>query len=432
LTTPPPEQKPRKPGFFSRLFTAKQIEEAEQKAQADLAELEQAPAPDTTEAPPGDSPYALGPEGFNMSPVVDEAPAEKKGLFSRWFGKKDKAASEEEEHPSEEPVEETPEQEEPEPAEEPGARKNWFERLRERLRGGGGSFMSAIRNAVGLSGRLDDNTVEKLEEILIAADVGMETTMKIVETMRQRAKERKTEGADAIMALFKEVVSEVFTGNVKTFKPASPQGPYVVMVVGVNGVGKTTTIGKMAKRCHDAGLKTMLVAGDTFRAAAIEQLEIWSGRTGSEFMRSKMGADPSGLVFDALSAARSRKIDVVFIDTAGRLQTKSTLMAELGKIKRVCQKVIPDSPHETLLVLDATTGQNAISQTKAFSEIVEVNGIVMTKLDGTAKGGVLLTLRDQFEIPVTLVGVGEGVDDLRDFDPEQFTAALFAEDRSAA
>lgn len=400
------QQKPRKPGFFSRLFTAREIEDAEAKAQAEIVE---APSEEATAPPP-----ALPPVAAASTPAPEP---EKKGLLARFFGwgeSKAEAAP----PPAVAPT--------PEPTPEP-ARKSWFDRLRERLRSNAGSFMSSVRSAVGLSGRLDDETVERLEEILIAADVGMDTTLKIVDTMRKRAKERKVEGADAIMALFREVLTELLTGNVRQFTPKSAAGPWVVMVVGVNGVGKTTTIGKMAQRCRAAGLKTMLVAGDTFRAAAVEQLEIWAKRTGSEFIRSQHGADPSGLVFDALTAAKSRGIDVVFLDTAGRLQTKSTLMAELGKISRVCQKVIPEAPHETLLVLDATTGQNAISQTKAFSEIVQVNGLVMTKLDGTAKGGVLLTIRDQFDIPITLIGMGEGVNDLRDFDPEQFAAALFAE-----
>lgn len=411
--------KARRPGFFSRLFTSKGIE-------TPLEEHE----PPTTVQEPVESPQTgdeevmpSGPEGFDLQPALEEAEAEpekKRGVFSRWFGKK--------EAPADAPEAEAGEEQQP-PSEAPpeAPKKSWFERLRERLRRGSGSFIASIRDALGMSGKLDEDTLEQLEDILIAADVGMETTMKITKRLQERVREEKAEGAERIMEIFKEVVTDVFTGNVKPFEPKNPEGPYVVMVTGVNGVGKTTTIGKMAKRCRDAGLKTMLVAGDTFRAAAIEQLEIWAQRTGSDFLKSKHGADPSGLVFDALKTAKSRQIDVVFVDTAGRLQTKSSLMEELGKIHRVCDRVQPGSPHETLLVLDATTGQNAVSQVQAFQKTVPLSGLVMTKLDGTAKGGILLSLRDQFNIPITLIGVGEGIDDLRDFDPEQFAAALFEE-----
>lgn len=414
----------RRPGFFSRLFSARGVDaplEEHVPPEELLKEEAEAPAWEEQQEPEEEGAAAAGPAGFDMQPVLEEAeaPERRRGVFSRWFGRREEPVAEPDgggEAPAEEPAEAPP-----------VPKKSWFERLRERLRRGSGSFIASIRSALGMSGRLDEETVETMEDILIASDVGMETTMKIIDRLQRRAREEKAEGADRIMALFKEVLTEVFRGNVKPFTPANPQGPYVVMVTGVNGVGKTTTIGKMAKRCRDNGLSTMLVAGDTFRAAAIEQLEIWAQRTASEFVKSRHGADPSGLVYDALSSAQAKGIDVVFIDTAGRLQTKSSLMDELGKIHRVCAKVIPGTPHETLLVLDATTGQNAISQVQAFAKAVPVSGLVMTKLDGTAKGGILITLRDQFNIPITLIGVGEGLDDLRDFDPEQFAAALFEE-----
>ncbi|MCC5874784.1 MAG: signal recognition particle-docking protein FtsY [Candidatus Sumerlaeia bacterium] len=410
--------KARRPGFFSRLFTSKGIETPLEEHQTPTQE-----EPSSEPAPPEEIPeQPSGPEGFDLQPALEEAetdPGKKRGVFSRWFRRK--------EAPPESPDQEAGEEQPPAEIEPEPPKKSWFERLRERLRRGSGSFIASIRDALGMSGKLDEETLEQLEDILIAADVGMETTMKITKRLQERAREEKAEGAERIMEVFKEVVTEVFTGNVKPFEPKNPEGPYVVLVTGVNGVGKTTTIGKMAKRCRDAGLKTMLVAGDTFRAAAIEQLEIWAQRTESDFLKSKHGADPSGLVFDALKTAKSRNIDVVFVDTAGRLQTKSSLMEELGKIHRVCDRVQPGSPHETLLVLDATTGQNAVSQVQAFQKIIPLSGLVMTKLDGTAKGGILLSLRDQFNIPITLIGVGEGIDDLRDFDPEQFAAALFEE-----
>ena len=388
------QPKPPKPGFFSRLFTAHDIE----------------PPPENG------SPAGAPPETEGHLPAEEELPSHEeqhRSLFGRWFGSGKKEA---------------------EPAGEGAAlegvrRPGWFERLRARLRQGSGSFMASIRSAVGMSGRLDEATVEQIEEILVAADVGMDTTMKTIDRMRKRARAESIEGADAVMALMRETLEEVFSGNVASFRPASPKGgPYVVMVTGVNGTGKTTTIGKIAKRCRDAGLSTMLVAADTFRAAAIEQLEIWAQRTGSEFVKSRQGADPSGLLYDALQTAKSSKIDVVLIDTAGRLHTRTSLMEELGKLNRVAAKILPGAPHETLLVLDATTGQNAVQQVKTFSSAVPITGLVMTKLDGTAKGGVLITLRDRFSIPITLIGVGEGVDDLRDFDPEQFVAALFDEE----
>jgi fused signal recognition particle receptor len=451
LSDEQPVSKTRKPGFFSRLFIAKDIEvSTEELISEESVVVEEVEAPveavvaDLSELE--DQPLAIeedetaGPEGFDAGPALEDVPAPKKrGIISRWFGKKEaEPEGEEVTEPVAEELEAAPVEAEEEVAavvqEEPVApKKSWFQRLRERLRMGSGSFIGAIRKAIGLSGRLDADTIEKLEEILVASDVSMATTMKIIDRMQQRADKEKIEGADAIMDLFKETVREVFIGTAQTFAPQPPaDGPYVVTVVGVNGVGKTTTIGKMAKRCRDAGLSVMLVAGDTFRAAAIEQLEIWAKRSGSEFMSSKAGADPTGLIFDALKAAKSRGIDVVFIDTAGRLHTKTSLMEELGKVGRVCDKVIKGTPHETLLVLDATTGQNAVNQVQVFSKAANITGLVMTKLDGTAKGGILITIRDQFRIPVSLIGVGEGVDDLRDFDPEQFTAALFEEDAAEA
>ncbi|CAN5295545.1 signal recognition particle-docking protein FtsY [soil metagenome] len=405
----------KKPGFFGRLFTSKHVE------------------------PPPDIPQAVQPVKVEPLPPAPEPESDKsESILARtwdWMNQPlfvhEKPAT-----PTVPPPLSTPENASfdaipslPVIAEDP---RNWFDKLKEKVKKGSGGFVTAVRSAVGLSGRLDDETTDRLEEILIGADVGMATAIKIVDRMKQRARDEGTEGVDAIMALFKDELKRVFEGNIKPFAPKpATDGPYVVMVVGVNGVGKTTTIGKMAKRCHDAGLKTMLVAGDTFRAAAIEQLEIWAKRSGSEFMKSKHGSDPSGLVFDALTAAKARGTDVVFIDTAGRLQTKTDLMDELGKVSRVAAKILPGAPHETLLVIDATTGQNAVSQVKAFTGIVPLNGLVMTKLDGTAKGGILITIRDQFDIPVTLIGVGEGVDDLRDFDPDQYAAALFSDESGA-
>lgn len=296
--------------------------------------------------------------------------------------------------------------------------------LADRIRKTKDEIVGQIRAAAKAASKVDENLIEKIEEILIRADLGAETTMKIVEEMREF--EARGASPDELLASFKQQLHRIVGKGERTLVRAGRK-PYVLLMVGVNGVGKTTTIGKLAAEYRAAGLKTMIVAADTFRAAAIEQLEIWAKRTGSDFVSKGMGADPAGVAFDAVTKARAESYDVVLIDTAGRLHTKSNLMEELKKIHRVVNRVLPGAPHETLLVLDATTGQNAISQAKVFTEAINVTGIVMTKLDGTAKGGVLIGIRNLFDIPVVKIGVGEGVDDLRDFNPGEFVDALFAE-----
>jgi len=309
---------------------------------------------------------------------------------------------------------------------ETGEKRGFFTRLKQRLAKTKDTIVGRIKRAIGLSGRLDDALIEQIEEILIQGDVGVETTTKIVEQLRQREDARKAENADQVTAVLKDILRNIVEHHERRLEIGSER-PYVILVAGVNGTGKTTTIAKMARRYRDQGLSTMLVAGDTFRAAAIEQLEIWAQRTGSDFVSQDMGSDAGSVCFDALQAARSRKTDVVLIDTAGRLHTKVNLMEELKKVVRVIRKVIPDAPHETILVLDATTGQNAISQTKIFGEAVPLTGIIMTKLDGTAKGGILIAIRDLFDVPVVMIGIGETQEDLRDFDPSEFVDALFEE-----
>ncbi len=305
-------------------------------------------------------------------------------------------------------------------------KRGFFARLKEKLSRTKESIVGKIKKIIRLSGKVDEALLEQIEEILIQGDVGVETTTKIVEQLRQREDARKAENADQVTAVLKDILRSIVEHDERQLKLGDAR-PYVILVVGVNGTGKTTTIAKLARRFRDQGLTTMLVAGDTFRAAAIEQLEIWARRTGSDFVSQGMGSDAGSVCYDALQAARARKTDVVLIDTAGRLHTKVNLMEELKKVVRVVRKVIPEAPHETLLVLDATTGQNAISQTKIFSEAVPVSGIVMTKLDGTAKGGILIAIRDLFDIPVVMIGVGESQEDLRDFDPVEFVDALFEE-----
>ncbi|MGF1572692.1 MAG: signal recognition particle-docking protein FtsY [Sumerlaeia bacterium] len=311
-----------------------------------------------------------------------------------------------------------------------GGKKSFFKRLRERLRFTRRSLFEGIRAALGLSGKLDEETIEEIEAVLLQSDVSMQTTMKIVDKMQKEATKRGDDmSPEEMLQLFRKSVQDILEQAAPGFNPVPPNPgePYVVMMIGVNGVGKTTTVAKMAKRCTDAGLKTMLVAGDTFRAAAVEQLELWSQRIGCEFMKAPQNSDAAALCYNALQKAKASGVQVVFIDTAGRLHTKSSLMDELVKINRVIKKQIPEAPHETLLVIDATTGQNALSQVKTFHEQVPISGLVMTKLDGTAKGGILLSILDQFHIPITLIGVGEAAEDLRDFDPEEYAAALFGE-----
>ncbi|MGQ9630423.1 MAG: signal recognition particle-docking protein FtsY [bacterium] len=264
----------------------------------------------------------------------------------------------------------------------------------------------------------DEDALERAEELLIQADVGVRVAGELID----RVREAGGRGDEALRALKEEMVR--ILGENRPL--ALTHKPFVIMVVGVNGVGKTTTIGKLAARYASSGKRVILAAGDTFRAAAIEQLEIWARRTGSDIVKHRDGADAAAVVYDAISAARSRGHDVVIADTAGRLHTKVNLMEELKKIKRVAGRALEGSPHEVLLVLDATIGQNALSQVRLFHEAVGVTGIALAKLDGTAKGGIVLAVRDSFDIPIRLIGVGEDVEDLRDFDAEEFVSALFA------
>jgi fused signal recognition particle receptor len=287
------------------------------------------------------------------------------------------------------------------------------------------------RVATLVTGRtvIDDAMLDRLEEILIAGDVGVETTVVILDSIKRRVKEEKLDSSDQLVPLLKDEIARVLhvNGSAATNKielPPSPR-PYVVMVVGVNGVGKTTTIGKLANVYREQGYKVIVGAADTFRAAANEQLEIWAQRAGVDIIRQAHGADPAAVAFDSLSSAISKKSDVVIIDTAGRLHTKINLMEELKKIRRVLDKRLPGAPHEVLLVLDATTGQNALQQVKQFTAAVEVTGIVLTKLDGTAKGGIVLAISHELKVPVKFIGVGEQIDDLQVFDRKAFVEALF-------
>ena len=276
--------------------------------------------------------------------------------------------------------------------------------------------------------KIDAQLLDDLEEILIMADIGAATTQELLEKTREQVKRNALGDALALKTALKEMILGYLLNADRLADRALPaQGPFVVMVLGVNGVGKTTTIGKLAHKFTQAGQKVLLVAADTFRAAASEQLQIWGKRVGVEVVAQQAGADPSSVVFDALDYAKPRNFDVVLVDTAGRLHTKINLMEELKKIKRVMDKKIPGAPHEILLVLDATTGQNAISQARLFNEAVDVTGLALTKLDGTAKGGIVINICHEFNIPIRFIGIGEQMEDLRDFEPGEFVEALFAE-----
>lgn len=303
----------------------------------------------------------------------------------------------------------------------------WFslQRLKDGLKKTRDRLASTVKGLLTMGRKLDAETLGQIEEALIAADVGPTAAAKIVADLQKAYKEGVIEDStEAVLEFLKNDLK----ANLKEWDTSlhfAPVPPTVIMVVGVNGVGKTTSIAKLAHRLKHQGHKVLLAAADTFRAAAVEQLEIWSRRIGVDIVKHQTGADPGAVVFDALDAAAARGMDVVIVDTAGRLHTKQNLMMELGKIARVIQKRVPDGPHEVLLVLDATTGQNAISQARLFKEVVNVTGIILAKLDGTAKGGIVIGMRDKVDIPVKLVGLGEKPEDMEAFDADAFVEALF-------
>ena len=274
--------------------------------------------------------------------------------------------------------------------------------------------------------KIDDDLFEELEEQLLIADVGMNTTVKIIENLTEKASRNDLKDGEALYGLLKEEMAEILSQVEQPLVVDTTKKPYVILMVGVNGVGKTTTIGKLAKQFQNEGKKVMLAAGDTFRAAAVEQLQVWGQRNDVPVIAQHTGADSASVIYDAIEAAKARGVDVVIADTAGRLQNKSNLMEELRKIVRVMKKIDDSAPHEIMLTLDAGTGQNAISQAKLFSEVAPVTGITLTKLDGTAKGGVIFSIADQFQIPIRYIGVGEGIDDLRPFESKDFIEALFS------
>ena len=288
-------------------------------------------------------------------------------------------------------------------------------------------FASAVNDLVYRFREVDEDFFDELEDLLIQADVGVTTTMDLVEDLKEEVKRRNLKDPVAVRDALVEVVANRLQEDESDRELNMQDGLTVILFVGVNGVGKTTTIGKLAYKLKTEGRSVMLAAGDTFRAGAIEQLQVWGERVGVPVIRQTEGSDPAAVVFDAVQAAKSRNIDVLICDTAGRLQNKVNLMKELEKVKRVIEREVPNGPHEVLLALDATTGQNAMVQAKAFKEATNVSGIVLTKLDGTAKGGIVLAIRNELDIPVKYVGLGEKIDDLQEFDPEQFVLGLFGD-----
>lgn len=291
------------------------------------------------------------------------------------------------------------------------------------------SFSGKVNDLVSRYRKVDEEFFEELEEILIQADVGFETVMELIEELKKEVKRRNIQDTKEVQAVISEKLVDIYQGGDQESFGINIQEDdlTVILFVGVNGVGKTTTIGKLAHKFKSEGKNVLLAAGDTFRAGAIEQLEVWGERVGVEVIKQAEGSDPAAVMYDAVKAAKSRKADILLCDTAGRLQNKVNLMKELEKVKRVIEREIPGAPHEVLLVLDATTGQNALIQAKTFKEATDVSGIVLTKLDGTAKGGIVIAIRNELEIPVKFVGLGEKMDDLQEFDAERYVYGLFAD-----
>lgn len=302
-----------------------------------------------------------------------------------------------------------------------------FSKIRKGISKTRDQVFNKITYAISRKSKIDDELLEEIEEILISGDVGVDTTLEIIDRIKTRVKNEKYENSEDLFRLLKDEIISIFpeSNNQNILTKLGQIKPYIILVVGVNGTGKTTFIAKLAKQLQNSGKNVLLVAGDTFRAAAIEQLQEWADRINIDVIKHQMGADPGAVVFDALNAAKARGREFVIVDTAGRLHTKINLMEELKKIKRVMQRVIPEAPHQVILVLDATIGQNSINQAKQFIDSIGIDGIALTKLDGTAKGGSTIGIVDKLKIPVQYIGVGEGIDDLEEFDPKLFVDGLF-------
>ncbi|MCI8403515.1 MAG: signal recognition particle-docking protein FtsY [Clostridia bacterium] len=302
----------------------------------------------------------------------------------------------------------------------------FFDKLKKGLTKTRESIAEQVNNVFSVFVQVDEELFENLEEALIMADIGVETSEYIIETLRDNVKRKHITDGNEVKTELKNIISDILSGQSSEVNISG--NPSVILVIGVNGVGKTTSIGKIASHYKSQGKKVLLGAADTFRAAAIDQLDIWAQRSGCDIIKHQENSDPAAVVFDACAAAKARGADILICDTAGRLHNKKNLMAELAKINRVIEREIPDAPRETLLVLDATTGQNAVSQAKLFAEVADITGIILTKLDGTAKGGIVISIAKEQNLPVKFVGVGEGIDDLQEFNPDDFAKALFDEE----
>lgn len=299
----------------------------------------------------------------------------------------------------------------------------FFDKLKEGLTKTRNSITEKVDQVLAFNKTIDDDLYEELEEVMIMSDMGTQTTYKIISMLKSKVKENKISDSEGVKSTLKDIIAEIMGNEVSSIIPVST--PAVYMVVGVNGVGKTTSIGKMANYLKANGLKVMLAAGDTFRAAAIDQLEVWGQRCGVEVIKQKEDADPASVIYDAIQSAKARKADVLICDTAGRLHNKKNLMEELRKMNKIIEREFGEAYKQTFLVLDATTGQNALNQAKQFIEVADVNGLILTKLDGTAKGGIVVAINDELSIPVKMIGVGEAIDDLQEFDPKSFAEAIF-------
>lgn len=411
-------------GFFDKFKKKKKQEEADEEILSQT-EAEQAEAAD--DSVPGEEqpePYAPQP-----APEAETAPEEPLTSDEPEAQESTEIPEQPEDIPQAEEAQPESAEEESEEAEIPpedGAEEpkkvGFFEKLKNGLKKTKDGFMSKLELLMNSFTKIDEDFFDELEETLILSDIGAETSMEICDKLRQAVKRTGATDPADVKKLLREIIAEMLTGGNELRLDTKPS---VIMVIGVNGAGKTTTIGKLAANLKSQGKKVIVAAADTFRAAAIDQLNVWTDRAGVDIIKHSEGSDPAAVVFDALSAAKARGADVVLCDTAGRLHNKKNLMEELKKIARVISREVPDASVETLLVLDATTGQNAVNQAKLFSESAEITGIVLTKLDGTAKGGIIIPIKNELGIPVKLVGVGEKIDDLQPFSPEDYVQALF-------
>ena len=362
-----------------------------------------------------------------LKPVSFDRAEEKEVVVEKEEVIEKEAVVKEEEVKEEEVIEEVVEDKVVEEPKEEGKKKkpNFFNKLLQGLTKTRKEMTNKIDSILSVYKKIDDELFDDLEEALVTADVGVSTTMELIDRLKERVKAEKTSDPNEIKNLLKDEIKIMMRETIEDNKLNIEPTPAVILVVGVNGVGKTTTIGKLAYNFKKDGKKVLMAAGDTFRAAAIEQLEEWSNRAGVDIIAHKEGADPAAVIYDGIHAAKSRKADILICDTAGRLHNKSNLMNELNKIFRVVEREYPEATKEVLLVLDATTGQNAISQAKVFKEVANITGVALTKLDGTAKGGVVIALQSELGLPIKLVGVGEGIDDLQPFNMDDFVEALF-------